>query len=386
MTKTISPPGPRVREGELWTAKQRQMHSLHYVISYRASFKPELPDYCIRKFSKAGDVVADPFCGRGTTALQANLLGRPAWVNDANPLAICITRAKCSPVSLPKIERFLGDINWQKKIDLQPDSDLLAFYHPETLRELYILKDAISREESETSRFVQLLALSRLHGHSTGFFSAYSMPQLSVLPEAQRRINQKRGEEPPYRPVAPRIITKARRALKDNCLQAIRQSGAQNRYLQSDARNLSPWPDNSVDLVVTSPPFLNCVNYLHDNWLEHWFLNINPSDLKGRITQTASIRDWKSFVAHVLLEIGRILRVGGICVFEVGEVHCGGEKINLDEAVTQVIAENRCGLQLMEVLIQKQQFTKLAHCFAVTNNKKGTNTQRLLVLEKSLSL
>lgn len=71
--------------GEFWTAKQRQMHSLHYVISYRASYKPELPDFFLEKYSKPADTILDPFGGRGTTALQACLKGRYAVSTDVNP-------------------------------------------------------------------------------------------------------------------------------------------------------------------------------------------------------------------------------------------------------------------------------------------------------------
>ena len=70
--------------GEFWTAKQRQMHSLHYVVSYRASFKPELPNFFIKNFSNKEDVIFDPFAGRGTTILEANLLERIGWANDVN--------------------------------------------------------------------------------------------------------------------------------------------------------------------------------------------------------------------------------------------------------------------------------------------------------------
>ena len=385
MTKTASPARPTVTAGELWTAKQRQMHSLHYAISYRASFKPELPDFCIRKYSCPGDVVVDPFCGRGTTALQANLLGRSAWVNDANPLAVSITQAKTRPVLLREIEKFLNEIHWQKNVKINPSSSLLAFYHRETLRELYLLKEAIIQDNSDVSRFVQLLALSRLHGHSAGFFSAYSMPQLSVLPTAQRRINAKRGEEPTYRPIVPRILAKGRRALQDDGVEAIRIQSEHNRYRIGDARDLRGWADHSADLIVTSPPFLNCVNYLDDNWLEHWFLDIDACQLKGKIIQTASLNVWMDFVAAVLKEMARILRLGGVCVLEVGDVCSRGVKINLDETVAQITKE-QSELQLVEVFIHKQEFTKLANCFSVSNNRKGTNTQRLLVFEKNKRL
>lgn len=382
MTRWCPADVPKI-EGEFWTHRQRQMHSLHYAISYRASFKPELPDYCIRTFSSRSAVVADPFCGRGTTALQANLLGRHAWVNDVNPLATEITYAKTNPVSLASIEEFIQAVDWQAAWEEEMAADLLAFYHPQTLRELHILRKELACNQSVTARFTRMLALSRLHGHSSGFFSAYSMPQLAVSPQAQRRINSKKGAVPDYRDVPSRILTKAKKVLKDGCLDEIRQAARLNRYSVSDARNLTGWPANAVDLIVTSPPFLNVVDYLADNWLEHWFLDINPQWLSERLVQTPNLSEWQLFMQNVLFEMARVLKRDGFCIIEVGDVRVHSRSVNLEDVLLQIIFEQgKLPLLPVGVLIQKQQFTKLAHCFAVTNNKKGTNTQRLLVLQK----
>src|SRR5512138_688234 len=54
---------------EFWTAKQRDAHSLHE-ISYRACFKPQLPRFFIERLTDPGEVVLDPFMGRGTTPLE----------------------------------------------------------------------------------------------------------------------------------------------------------------------------------------------------------------------------------------------------------------------------------------------------------------------------
>ena len=62
---------------EFWTSRQRAAHSLHEV-SYRACFKPQLPRFFIERLTRPGDVVYDPFMGRGTTVLEAALLGRTA--------------------------------------------------------------------------------------------------------------------------------------------------------------------------------------------------------------------------------------------------------------------------------------------------------------------
>ena len=90
-------------------------------------------------------------------------------------------------------------------------------------------------------------------------------------------------------------------------------------------------------------------------------------------------------MAGVIAEMERLLRPGGTAVIEVGEVVNRGQRINLDEVIADITLERwRQGhrLHAAEVLINVQEFTKLANCFAVTNNEKGTNTQRMVVLRK----
>ncbi len=69
--------------GEFWTAKQRQATSLHEV-AYRACFKAQLPNFFISKLTEKGDIVYDPFSGRGTTVIEAALLGRNASADHIN--------------------------------------------------------------------------------------------------------------------------------------------------------------------------------------------------------------------------------------------------------------------------------------------------------------
>jgi hypothetical protein len=248
---------------------------------------------------------------------------------------------------------------------------------------VYTEKNLVGRED-RVAGFVRLLALSRLHGHSTGFFSVYSLPQLSVTPQAQKKINEKKGFLPEYRPVVPRIISKAQAALRDNMLAEILRAGRANRYYTGDARELVSWPSHSVDLIVTSPPFLSAVDYLAGNWLEYWFLEYDVGELRQKLVQTSSITIWWDFMAEVLYELGRVLKPGAYCVIEAGDVSCRGSKINLDEVLLELVMSG--GQQKLFrpklVLVHRQRFSKISHCFQVTNNQKGTNTQRLLVLEK----
>src|SRR6266496_4940560 len=88
---------------EFWTSKQRAANSLHE-ISYRACFKPQLPRFFIERLTRPGDVVYDPFMGRGTTPVEAALLGRIPFGNDINPLSLTFTQPRLRPPTLEQVE------------------------------------------------------------------------------------------------------------------------------------------------------------------------------------------------------------------------------------------------------------------------------------------
>lgn len=375
---------PRVFD-EFWTAKQRQMHSLHYAVSYRASFKPELPDFFIRKFTRDGDLIGDPFGGRGTTMLQANILGRRGISNDVNPLSERIAFPKTRPVSIDAIARRLEEIPLDQPRDLSAEEDLGMFYHPRTYQELLNLRDYLRIHRDETDRFIEMMAISRLHGHSVGFFSAYSFPQISIPKANQAKINRTRGSEPDYRDLKSRILKKAKSALKDGELSNIRTMGRKSLLTTGDSRDLRDWPSETVHLVVTSPPFLNQVDYVLDSWLETWFCGIDQEYLERGVVQTPDLGVWMQFISDTLTELHRVLVPGGLIAMEVGEVRHQGSVLNLDEILVHLTAQkvyNQGQFKVHEVYVQSQEFTKLANCFRVTNNVLGTNTNRIVLMEK----
>ena len=369
--------------GEFWTARQRQMHSLHYIVSYRASFKPELPAFFIERFSELGDTVLDPFAGRGTTALQANLMGRAAVSVDVNPLSERLVAPKTNPVPLEDIAERLEQIDWHRPYS--DSTDLSMFYHPRTEEQLRSLRSHLAENREPVDLFIELVALSRLHGHSPGFFSVYTFPQISVPPEGQIRINEQRSQKPEFRDVPRLILRKARQALRDGRIEEIRAASACNQLYIADARDIPLLPDASIDLVVTSPPFLNKADYIADNWLEFWFCGIDPEAFSDDLVVTPDIGLWRDFIADSMREMHRVLKPGGRAVVEVGEVELGGETIHLEETLVDIAADLRrdgVGLAPQQIFIQQQRFTKLANCFKVDNNRKGTNTNRMVVFAK----
>jgi hypothetical protein len=367
---------------EFWTSKQRAAHSLHE-LSYRACFKPQLPRFFIERLTKPGDIVYDPFMGRGTTLIEAALLDRIPCGCDVNPLSLLLCAPRLSPPTIDEIEKRLAIIPRDPKGDIL--QDLLAFYHPITLAEITALREYLlgrdkNGEIDDVDQWIRMVATNRLTGHSPGFFSVYTLPpNQAVSVESQLRINAKRKQIPPRREVAPIILKKTRTLLKDlaplidKCLWA---RGRNSQLVTSEADKTKKIRASTIQLVVTSPPFLDVVNYKQDNWLRCWFNGIDPDDVG--IWHFKKPEDWQNGMQNVFKELRRVLRPGGFVAFEVGEVRNGS--ILLEDLV--VPAGQAAGLSPEAVLINDQKFTKTSNCWGVDNLKKGTNTNRIVLFSR----
>jgi site-specific DNA-methyltransferase (adenine-specific) len=82
-------------------------HPLHKLSQYIGQFPPSLSHFFIRQFTEEGDLVFDPFSGGGTTPLEALLLNRVAYGNDAFCYAHTLSRAKTRPMDFKPFERYL---------------------------------------------------------------------------------------------------------------------------------------------------------------------------------------------------------------------------------------------------------------------------------------
>jgi len=358
---------------ELWTAKQRAGHSLHEV-SYRACYKPQLPAYFIQKFCQPGAVVYDPFMGRGTTLIEAQLHGHRVIGNDVNPLSKVLTYPRLNPPTLAEIEKRLQAINLSA--DAEIDKELLVFFHEDTLREIHGWRTYFQQEQLDTvDAWLQMVACGRLTGHSPGFFSVYTLPpNLAASVASQQKINERRNQQPEYRDTKALIYRKSRQLLRHSLPDDFWRDDAV--LLIESADNTPQIVDESVDLVVTSPPFLDNIDYVQDNWLRMWFceIEIEPS----KIWQLKSLEDWADRMTEVFVELQRVLKRGGRIAFEVGEVRQG--TVFLEDAVGKASVD--AGLMPEVLLINEQHFTKTANCWGVSNNRKGTNTNRIVILQK----
>ena len=370
---------------EFWTSKQRKASSIHEV-SYRACFKPQLPSFFIKSLTQKKDTVYDPFSGRGTTVIEAGRLGRKIIQNDINPLSGLLIYPRFFIPKMQEIKERLEEIQIEEKHE--NELDLSMFYHEQTLQEIFSIKNyLIAKEEEKTldhiDSWIQMVATNRLTGHSTGFFSVYTLPpNQAVSPESQIKINEKRNQIPPYRNTKEIILKKTKSLLKNVNTQDVknlRKAGEEGIFLTKNADSTDEIKNESVRLTVTSPPFLDVVQYAKDNWLRCWFNNIDVKKVEQGITMSKTIEDWSNKMNSVFKELYRITRSGGWVAFEVGEVRKG--KYNLDEYIVPIGIKQ--GFVCAGILINDQEFTKTANIWGIDNNKRGTNTNRIAIFQKN---
>ena len=371
----LSNPDSRAQANEYWTSKQRQGSRIHE-ISYRACFKPQLPAYFIERLTDQGDIVHDPFMGRGTTPIEAALRGRIPYGNDVNPLSRVLAEPRICPPSLNEIVSRIDDIPWNSFATIQQE-ELLVFYHPETLAQIEGLRSwLIEREESgrldKVDQWIRMVAVNRLTGHSPGFFSVYTMPpNQAVGLERQKKINEKLNQTPLLRNV-PFLIIKKSKVLLSHGLPK-----AKNALLLTELAHHTPQiPDKSVSLTVTSPPFLDIVNYVQDNWLRCWFIGTDSKKIP--ISQFRSISDWQRFIRKTFIELARITKSNGHVAFEVGDVRNGS--IRLDEYVIKAVSN--LPFEVLGVMVNQQKFTKTSNCWGISNNQKGVNSNKVVLLKR----
>ena len=233
---------------------QPHLHALH---PYPARFIPQIPRKAIKKWSKKGDVILDPFCGCGTTLLESILLERSAIGVDNNKVAHIISQAKTTPYThddLRELQRFISHIPFgmlslatKSRSDVWiPDfKNLSAWFDKSAILELGRLKTLIE----ELAARPRVLALAV-------FSSIIVAVSYQDSDTRYARINRlyKLGD------VEKRFTAKLRDAVR-RASEIIDHPKAKSTIYLGDSRSLSEISTESVNLIITSPPYLNAYDY-----------------------------------------------------------------------------------------------------------------------------
>lgn len=280
----------------------------HLVHPYPAKMLVHIPFFFLANdlLSKSGDIVLDPFCGSGTVLLEAQLANRRAYGVDANPLARLIARVKTTALDPVVLDRTLDDL--MKRIPPKPSGErpdvvnLEHWFYPNTARQLQCLHEAIERVRTPAVRDFLLVCFSVCARKVSLADPRLSVPvrlRLGQYPKSHPLREKSDAHLRQLRRV--RVSEIFRRVTLANIarikvLQASSSSPASVEFLCSDARHLvyeyslngnrgKPLPSQSVQLIITSPPYPGAQKYIRSCSLSLGWL---------RLCQTTNLRAYKS--------------------------------------------------------------------------------------------
>jgi hypothetical protein len=310
---------------------QRWGHPWHRMCSYLGTFPGALARSLLSMLSDEGDVILDPFSGRGTTLLEARLTGRVPLASDLNPIAVALSRAKNASVSYSEIIARLDFLQqrydprlYEPEANVESDNILLIF-HPKTLAQLCYLRRKLVSSESPVDEFLIGCVLGIMHGSErtdgTSSYASISMPNTYSMPPnyVRRFVETKRLQRVP-RDVFDILRQKAKRL----CLEGtkFRTSGVVERI---DAKRITMADAfasyrGRVRLVLGSPPYLDVVNYARQNWIRAWFLDEHPETVSEDLDDNLTLSVWLDFAEAVAAEIKGMLMDDGVAVLVIGDV------------------------------------------------------------------
>lgn len=330
---------------------QYRSHDIH---PYPAKFIPQIPGHLVANLSTRGELVFDPFGGSGTTALEALRLGRRSLSVDANPLAAIIGRVKTGRLDRQAaaelralrgtIETRLDDLGEEPKSlveefeDWVPDIPNINKWFPPTSRgELALIASHISQLDSAIAGNIARLAMSRV-----------------VLGASFQDSETRYASKPKEIPAG----TTLRRFLENlgAVVRRVASSETSVRYgsacfVTEDSRTLAEnadrFPDNAVDLVVTSPPYGNANDYHLYHRFRLFWLGFDPREF-GHIEIGSHLRhqrEGSGFHSYIddlrpcFEATARMLKPGRYAAFVLGDSIYDGETYRTSKVVADRAAQ-----------------------------------------------
>lgn len=367
----------------------RAEHPIHSMSSYLGGFPPRVPRGLLERWISPRATVLDPFCGSGTTLVEAKLLGRPAIGLDLNPLAVALSRAKLQPVRLEdvidRLTWLAGGFRGEFELDDIPDI-LFPIFHRRTLAQLCYLRRALS-DHIQEDVFLRGCILGIMHGKhrrdgSTAYLSVDMPNTFSMSPEYVRRFVERNGLHQPPIDVFSKLRERAAWLLRSGALPERPQS----RVIHGDAGNLDELLRRlgvqSVGGIVTSPPYLGILRYGAFNWIRLWFLGYDQYAVDRMLQTTDSLEVYLSFMVSFLTAASRVLRPGGVAALVIGDVQENGQYIPLAERVWQEICE-LVPFEVVECVVDGYDETaKTTRIWGEERKGRATPKDRVIVLRR----
>lgn len=351
--------------------------SLQQLAPFVGKLKTGIVHTLIEHFSREGDWVCDPYAGCGVVPFESVLLGRRALANDLSPYAICLTRGKlAAPQTIEKAESNCEDLiryvarNWRHNLN-DVDPWVRSFFHPRTLQEILAAFE-FCREHEDW--FLAACLCGILHHQRPGFLSypaSHMVPYLRTAlfpPEKFPGLYE-------YRPLADRLRKKVKRAYRRTNLSCL-WTARDYKVTARKADDLS-FGDESADLILTSPPYYDALDYARDNRLRLWFLGQRDWKALGS-SLTTSNKEYEKQMGESLKQMHRVLKPGKACILIVGEVQRNGKTRDTGCVLGKLAQEVTSGGFSLDCVVEEMIPDK-------RRSRRGTTTTRvekILVLIK----
>jgi len=347
--------------------------TLHQLSPYIGKLKSSIASDLISRYTKNGNLIVDPFCGAGTIPLEAIRLGRRIFASDVSQYATVLTCAKlAAPINLQSaILNF--DCAYSESL-LLPEPDLRQvpiwvrrFFHPRTLKSAIRLATVCRKKRDH---FTLACLLGILHHQRPGFLS---YPSSHLVPYL-RNVRFPREQHPDlyeYREIVPRMHAKITRAYKRMKLPRQIPKWTIRR---SEIRALA-FPQ-SFDCIVSSPPYMNALDYVRDNRLRLWFLTQDAETVTDN-SMTRNEDDFRKAIQKLAACAERGLVSNGHCVLIVGETVTRRGTLHPSDITLAIFAQFAPSLTL--------QHSFLDNIPDIRRSRKdcaGTRQERILVLKK----
>ena len=306
-----------VLDGIDWDFKDfKTQYMTHTFHSYPARFIPQIPLTFIKLFTEEEDTVLDPFCGCGTTVVESFYNNRHSIGNDFNPLATLISKVKTTKVEKQKLMYLLSMLpesldtsridkdKIQKRLENLPKRNISELFDYHTVSELKAIKLLL---EEIKEKDVDLYDIGCLALSSTIWAYVETGTRDDIYNSFSRRLYSITTE-----------LDKMNNLIKYNPNVTI---------INGDSRNLDAVKSKSVDLIVTSPPYVNALDYYRTHMYNMFWLDIDIGIFKKHEIGSHShfvanrfrlLSEYLGDMLRSMIEMNRVLKKGKICAIVIG--------------------------------------------------------------------
>lgn len=283
-------------------------YATHDFLRWYGKLVPQLVSRLINLYSKEGDLVLANFSGSGTVLLESNILKRDSVGVDSNPLSILLSAVKTRPyvpdssVFLKEIEKIINSKGKKKYAMTLEDN---KWFYKDSFQDLMAIRDAISKIKSQNDRDYFLLALASIVKRSSKVDSRCvnhivvdkNKAQVDVFKEFSKKLDDMANSMREYKKIT---------------------NGNKIQIQRGDARDIK-LPNNSVDLIISHPPYLGAIDYSNIYQLETKILGFDYKDVDSGDISTNSMQKYLVEMYKVFNEMSRVLKVGQHACVVIGD-------------------------------------------------------------------